>query len=56
MPYAMTMRVGAADSAATSGWYALIALDAPESSGSSRLPSSSAGSPNAVGSGVGAAR
>jgi hypothetical protein len=48
------LRVGAAASASASGRYITIAVDRSDSSGSSREPSSSAGIPNAAGSGSGA--
>ena len=51
-PKAITTRVGAAAIAAKSGRYAVIAFDTPDSSGSSREPSSSTGMPIAAGSGA----
>src|SRR5207237_4146955 len=55
-PTAITTRVGEATRASTSGRWLVIAQERSDSSGSSREPSSSAGIPNAAGSGAGWAK
>lgn len=55
-PTAMTIRVGAAVSAAASGRWSVTGHEFFDSSGSSRLPSSSVGRPNVAGSGSGWAK